>query len=113
MNNKATKKFYYFFFMFFLILILLLIEEKFVGSSGRSSLRLSFSPKSWDVIYGRLPRLITISLLVSVSVITYINYYQNKLKNKNIPEGYNLKDLLGLFFKKRDKKKDSNSKKHL
>jgi hypothetical protein len=113
MSSKLTKGILFSIFLFIFLLILLMLEERFVGSSGRSSIRLSFSPKSWQAIYDRLPRLIMISLLSTLSGFTYLLYYQKKMKERNVPEGPSLKDLLGLFFRKSDKKKNNKGKKHL
>jgi len=50
--NKNT---IYFFLTIFIIMTIDVLGKRYIGSSGRSSIRLSFSPKSWqeifDVIY--------------------------------------------------------------
>ena len=104
-KSKLVKYFLYFLIITILNTVLIIFEERFIGSSGRNSLRLSFSPKNWQEIYNGLFNTLIISVLISISIIIYIYYYQKKMKEENIPEGPSLKDLLRIFLGKKDEKK--------
>jgi len=80
------------------------IEERFLGSSGRSSIRLSFNPKSWQEIINGIHKTIIGSTLATMFYFYLYYYYTKKAKKQNIPENPNFKELLHSYFPKKDNK---------